>query len=201
MEENNLITDDEIVKRIDKANKEIKPFIITRNQKQKDGSYKKVETKYAEVSERILAFRKVYPKGKLVSEPTFTENYVMFETRAFDGEGNLLAVAHARKYIKSNYAYEVAETSAYGRCIGLCGIGVKGGLATADDVQGYEDEQIFDSEQMEKDKKRKEQAITKFNKLGASQKANILNLFHTSDVTTISTDVLEDLVRNAKWKQ
>lgn len=183
---------EETLKKINKANKEIEPFIIERSQKQKNGQYKIVKTNYATVSERIKAFRKVYPLGKLESVPSFTDNYIMFETKAYDNDGNLIAVAHAREQANKPFAYEVAETSSYGRCIGLCGIGVLGGLSSAEDMQNIDSPSGIFSDMPSKE------LLEKFNKLSAQQKANILNLMHTTDVATIKADVLESLIENAK---
>lgn len=184
--------EDEITKRINNANKEIKPFEIKRNQKQKNGQFKEVKTDYATVSERIKAFRKVYPTGKLTSEPNRTEKYIEFETKAYDCEGNLLAVAHARELASKDFAFEVAETSSYGRCIGLCGIGIIGGLASAEDMQNIDSPSGIFSDMPS------QELIDKFNKLSNTQKANILNVMHTTDVKTIKADMLESLITNAK---
>ena len=184
--------EDELLKRINKANKEIKPFEIKRNQKQKNGSFKEVKTDYATVSERIKAFRKVYPNGKLESKADFTDHYIMFETKAYDGEGNLLAVAHARELASKDFAYEVAETSSYGRCIGLCGIGILGDLASAEDMQNIDSPSGVFSDIPSQD------LLDRFNKLSNTQKANILNLYRTTEPKNIKASVLKELIDNVK---
>lgn len=51
---------------------------------------------------------------------------------------------------------------------------------------------------VEQDKKLKEETIAKFNKLSVEQKANILNVMHKTKPEDIETNILAELVRNAK---
>ena len=85
---------------IEKANKTIKPMIISRKNKETG----KVEKKgYAEVHQRIKAFRMVHPNGDIKSQLISNENGIcIFKADIYDSEGNHLASATAQENIKSN---------------------------------------------------------------------------------------------------
>lgn len=193
--------------RIAKANSEMEYFTMERNEKDKEtGKWNVKKTQYAEVKERVIAFRKVYPEGCIITEPTFTENYIMVKANIYSNSSyvenehiqHLLATGYARELGNKSFALENAETSAIGRALGFCGFGIKTGIASKEDIENYNDTKIFDEAQMELDKKRKAEAIEKFTKLSGESKATILNLMHVKKVEDIETDMLEQLVRNAK---
>ena len=109
-------------KDIEKVNAEIK----TMNFKGKE---------YAEVKERVIAYRKLCPNGQLNTEVTFTENYVLCTATATDNDGKQLAVGHARELLNRNFCLENAETSAIGRCLGFMGLGINTSIATKEDME------------------------------------------------------------------
>lgn len=103
---------------------------------------------YAEVNQRILAFRKLFPEGFLWTEITERgEDTVVIKASAGyfeDVEGGkrpvVLGVGHAHERENANPInktsfLEVAETSAIGRALGMIGIGVAAALASAEEVQ------------------------------------------------------------------
>ena len=122
---------------IEKANKSIKTTDI----KGKD---------YAEVNQRIKAFRMIYPQGTiktiLVSN---NDGICVFRAEAYEYEkcnenGNyeskLLGTGTA--YEKENSTFinktsyiENCETSAVGRALGMCGFGIDTSVASAEEVQ------------------------------------------------------------------
>ena len=126
-------------KDIEVANKTIKPLTISR--KNKDTG--KVEKKgYAEVHQRIKAFRMVYPRGDIDSTLVSNENGVcVFRADIFDDNNQHLASATAQENVKSNSfinqfnAIENCETSAIGRALGFAGFGVETSIASAEEVQ------------------------------------------------------------------
>ena len=95
---------------------------------------------YALVNERIKAFRMVYPEGTIQTEMLSNENGVcVFKASAYNGD-LLLATGHA--YEKENSTFinktsyiENCETSAIGRCMGMCGFGIDTSIASAEEVQ------------------------------------------------------------------
>lgn len=124
MEKENKITFDDI----QKANE----TIVTTDIKGKD---------YAEVNQRIKAFRMVYPNGTIATRLVSNENGICIFTAVIsDEEGKMLATGTA--YEKENSTFinktsyiENCETSAVGRALGMCGFGIDTSIASAEEVQ------------------------------------------------------------------
>jgi hypothetical protein len=96
---------------------------------------------YAEVNQRIKAFRMLYPQGSLPTEMLSNENGVcIFKASVFTDDGKLLATGTA--YEKENSTFinktsyiEKCETSALGRALGIAGFGIDTSIASAEEVQ------------------------------------------------------------------
>lgn len=129
---------------IQKANETIKTISIARKDKKTGKTIKK---NYAEVSQRIKAFRMVYPIGTIITEMISNENGVCtFKATIRNEKGEVLAIAHAQENTKSSVInatnfIENCETSAVGRALGMCGFGVDVSLSSAEDVQNATDKQ------------------------------------------------------------
>ena len=95
---------------------------------------------YAEVNERIKAFRQLFPNGTIATEIVSCENgVVIIKATATNENGSILATGHA--YEKENSTFinktsyiENAETSAVGRCLGMIGIGIDTSVASYEEV-------------------------------------------------------------------
>ena len=106
---------------------------------------------YALVNERVKAFRMVYPEGTIQTEMLSNDNGVcVFKASAYNGD-LLLATGHA--YEKENSTFinktsyiENCETSAIGRCLGMCGFGIDTSIASAEEVQNAINNQNNDAE-------------------------------------------------------
>lgn len=177
---------EELFEQIVKANSEIK----TINLKGKD---------YCEVKERVIAFRKVFTRGRIITDVKYSENYIMVEAKIYAnfpmGElEDLLATANARELANKPFALENCETSAIGRALGFCGFGISTSIATKEDINNIDSlSGVFD---LEDDAKRRKDAIEHFNKLATSQKANIMNVVG-KDLEKVEVSLLESLIRNA----
>lgn len=96
---------------------------------------------YAEVNQRIKVFRILYPKGTIETEMLSNENGVcVFKASAYDESGYLLATGTAYEkedssFINKTSYIENCETSAVGRALGMCGIGIDVSVASAEEVQ------------------------------------------------------------------
>ena len=94
---------------------------------------------YAEVNQRVKAFRMVHPNGTIVTEMVSNENGVcVFEARAYDGNV-LIATGHAYEkesssFINKTSYIENCETSAVGRCLGLAGFGIDTSVCSAEEL-------------------------------------------------------------------
>ena len=126
---------------IEKANKTIKTTDINGKE-------------YAEVNQRIKAFRMIYPQGAIKTNMKSNENGVcIFEANIYEYyiqemglmfnnniKSKLLATGTA--YEKENSTFinktsyiENCETSAVGRALGMCGFGIDTSVASAEEVQ------------------------------------------------------------------
>lgn len=99
--------------------------------------------KYAEVSERILAFRKLNPNGRITTEIIDkTENDVTMKATILDENEKELATGFASEVkkglVNSISMLENCETSAIGRALGFCGFGIDNGIASGQDMQKAE---------------------------------------------------------------
>lgn len=84
---------------------------------------------YLDVKYRILWFRSVHPKG-CISPELISVDPPIAKTVIYDGEGNVLAAAHAGALEKANSvwsgrAIEKAETASIGRALAHAGFGTE----------------------------------------------------------------------------
>lgn len=147
---------------------------------------------YCEVKERVIAFRKVYPDGSIRTEETQTDNYIKVKAIILNNASYVIATGTARELANKPFALENCETSAVGRALGFCGFGIKSGIASKEDMEN------IDSPSGAFDEVPSQELLDSFNKLTNTQKANILNLNHTTDPKTIKASVLEVFINNAK---
>ena len=95
---------------------------------------------YAQVSERIKAFRGICPGGRITTEIISLENGVVtMKATINDDDGKVIASGFAQEketssFINKTSFIENCETSAVGRALGFAGIGVDGSMASADEV-------------------------------------------------------------------
>lgn len=99
---------------------------------------------YAEVNQRIKAFRMVYPDGFICTEMKSNENgvciftatvgyrepdrdYILGTGTAYEKEGST--------FINKTSYIENCETSAVGRALGMAGFGIDASVASAEEVQ------------------------------------------------------------------
>lgn len=96
---------------------------------------------YAEVNQRIKAFRMICPNGGIITELLFNENGVCaFKATILDEEKNILGTGTAYEkesssFINKTSYIENCETSAVGRALGMCGIGIDTSVASYEEVQ------------------------------------------------------------------
>lgn len=106
----------------------------------------KKDTKdYVDVAQRVKAFRRLYPQGFIKTDFVRLEGgfCVMRATAGFyndEGTAVLIATGTAQESQDANMInktsyIENCETSAIGRALGMAGIGIDGGIASADEMQ------------------------------------------------------------------
>lgn len=95
---------------------------------------------YAEVNQRIKAFRMVYPQGTIQTQMISNENGIcIFQARIYDEFNKLLGTGTAYEkedssFINKTSYIENCETSAVGRALGMCGFGIDVSVASAEEV-------------------------------------------------------------------
>lgn len=111
-----------------KANAEIKTTAIKGKQ-------------YAEVNQRIKAFRMLYPNGSISTNIESLENgVVVMKAVVKDEEEHVLGTGYAYEkesstFINKTSFIENCETSAVGRALGMLGIGIDTSVASYEEVQ------------------------------------------------------------------
>lgn len=96
---------------------------------------------YIEVNQRVKAFRMLYPNGVIETELLSNENgVVIFKAIIRDDEMKILGTGTA--YEKENSTFinktsyiENCETSAVGRALAFCGIGIDASIASKEEVE------------------------------------------------------------------
>lgn len=96
---------------------------------------------YAEVNQRIRAFRMVYPNGCITTEIVSLQNGMcVMKSTCLDEEGKVLGVGHAYEmegssFINKTSYIENCETSAVGRALGMAGFGIDVSICSAEELQ------------------------------------------------------------------
>ena len=194
-----MITFDHIAK----ANESIKTTAIER----KDKETGKITSKeYAEVNQRIKAFRMVYPEGCIYTEMISNQDGVCIFRATVSSNGdrtvnNILATGTA--YEKENSTFinktsyiENCETSAVGRALGMCGFGIDTSVASAEEVQNA----IANQDKPERKATAKQIEVLSKYYTGA----NLKKLLETNDIKQIediSMEVASKIIAKLKERE
>ena len=159
---------------------------------------------YAEVNQRIKAFRMLYPDGTIETELVSVDNGIcIMRAKIFansqNGMRKLLGTGTA--YEKENSTFinktsyiENCETSAVGRALAMCGIGIDTSIASKEEVENA----IKQQEENELEQKEKLQLMVDIKKLIAKKKITpdaVFNKFNKS-----SADMsIEELKKVIEW--
>lgn len=106
---------------------------------------------YAEVPQRVKAFRSLYPQGTISTEIVKIENgmCVIHAVAAVDGvilgEGTAYEMEGSSFINKTSYI-ENCETSAVGRALGFAGFGIDTSIASAEEVMNAQHQQAMSEE-------------------------------------------------------
>ena len=102
---------------------------------------------YAEVNQRIKAFRMLCPNGCITTEILANEDgIVVMKASVKDEEGKLLGTGTAYEkegngFINKSSYIENTETSAVGRALGFAGFGSDGSIASYEEVMNAQKQQ------------------------------------------------------------
>lgn len=110
---------------------------------------------YIQVNQRVLAFRQLYPNGRIQTEIVklsaehLTGATVIVKASVFDGDA-LISTGHAfenpgkNKNINQFSALENCETSAVGRALGFLGIGSTDSIASLEEIPESERDELIE---------------------------------------------------------
>lgn len=148
---------------------------------------------YAEVNQRIKAFRMIYPAGRISTEMIKNENGVcIFRATVFDEDINILATGTA--YEKENSTFinktsyiENCETSAVGRALGMAGFGIDTSVSSAEEVANAIQQQDDDegNQVINEGKKLALKASIENNNISDSEVTTILVKYGIKDISEI----------------
>ena len=171
---------------IKKANEQIRTLGI----KHKDMNGKAVVKEYAEVNQRIKAFRMVYPQGFITTSMESNQNGVcIFVAKVgYEDEQGHHVIGTGTAYEKETSSFinktsyiENCETSAVGRALGMAGFGIDTSVASAEEVQNAIENQEKGQKQETQDEQQKEAKET----ATPEQVKELLNLFSRERITKI----------------
>lgn len=152
---------------------------------------------YAEVNQRIKAFRMVYPNGSIATHiESLQDGVVIMSCEVRDEEGNLLGKAHAYEkedssFINKTSYIENCCTSCTGRALGYCGFGIDTSVASYEEVQNaINNQNKMGEEKIEENTKLKALcALAREKKVTAAQ---IKKKYEVKDLSEMTDDQIAD---------
>jgi hypothetical protein len=158
---------------------------------------------YAEVNQRIKAFRMVYPNGSIATELLSNENGVcVFKASVFDNETLLLGTGHAYEkesssFINKTSYIENCETSAVGRALAMAGFGIDTSIASAEEVGNAINNQQS-KEDVLKGAKAKTEVLKILNSKSPEYVKNVLDHYGIKEIKEITVEIAEDFLKSTK---
>lgn len=157
---------------------------------------------YAEVNQRIKAFRMLYPTGTITTDIVSLENGICVMRATITANGEVLGTGTA--YEKENSTFinktsyiENCETSAVGRALAMCGIGIDTSIASAEEVQNAINNQ-------KEDQTKKLNLITRLNQLRDEVDCDydaLLKYYKVVSNADMTTEQLEDAIKKLEGKK
>lgn len=151
--------------------------------KKANESLKTIEFKgkgYAQVNERVKAFRMICPNGTISTEIVdLTDGVVTMKASIYNDEG-IIATGYAQEkesssYINKTSFIENCETSAVGRALGFAGIGIDGSMASADELANALNNQAKETTKPEYISKKEQAILTSMIQKRGLNVENVLN--------------------------
>lgn len=151
---------------------------------------------YAEVNQRILGFRTVFPEGFIRTEILSHENGVVVMKATVGVDDKILAtgIAYEKEgssFINKTSYIENCETSAVGRALGMLGIGIDTSIASAEEVQNAIKQQ---------EKATKAQIDTLKKLANADQVKVILDHYHIKKLEELTKDQASGTIKQLGGK-
>lgn len=158
---------------------------------------------YAEVNQRIKAFRMVYPMGTIETEMLSNVNKVcVFRAVARIGETILgTGTAYEKEdstFINKTSYIENCETSAVGRALGMAGFGIDVSVASFEEVQNAINNQENDAPKGERKATPKQVEFLKGKYTGENLE-KLLKANNVTKIEDISIETASSII--SKWKE
>ncbi len=161
---------------------------------------------YAEVNQRIKAFRMVYPTGRIQTILLSNENGVCVfsaEVGYYTEQGDYKMLGTGTAYEKESSSFinktsyiENCETSAVGRALGMCGFGIDVSVASYEEVQNAINNQEKKAEPKATDK----QIEMLKNLYTETEMPEILKWAKVTDLKDITVEKASALISKRKGK-
>ena len=159
---------------------------------------------YAEVNQRIKAFRMVYPEGTIETYIVSLENGVCI-MKANIKNGDLL-LGTGTAYEKENSTFinktsyiENCETSCVGRALAMCGFGIDTSIASKEEVENAIEQQ----EQEKKEQAERAELLVEFEKLiieTKTEKEKLYEHYEVENNTEMTNEQFKDAINIMKKK-
>ena len=156
---------------------------------------------YAEVNQRIKAFRMVYPNGTIQTEMLSNNDGIcVFKACVYDNdEALLLGTGHAYEkesssFINKTSYIENCETSAVGRALAMAGFGIDTSIASAEEVNNAISQQSKD--EVLKGVKAKTEALKILNSKSQEYVKNVLDHYKIKEIKEITVEIAEDFLKS-----
>ena len=152
---------------------------------------------YAEVNQKVLGFRELFPTGYITTEILSHENgvVVMKATVGVDDKVLSTGIAYEKEnssFINKTSYIENCETSAVGRALSFLGIGIDTSIASAEEVQNAIKQQ---------EKATKAQIDTLKKLANADQVKVILDHYHIKKLEELTKDQASGTIKQLGGKQ
>lgn len=163
---------------------------------------------YAEVNQRIKAFRKLYPMGTIHTEMLSNANGIcVFKASVYaDGDptvNSLLGTGHAYEkesegFINKTSYIENCETSAVGRALAMCGIGIDVAIRSADEVKNAQAQQERAEKESTMNVNARVALLELCNKSAKTFTESILKHYEVDSINNMTTEQCIEALAQAK---
>lgn len=160
---------------------------------------------YALVNQRIKAFRYLYPEGTIETELVMDDGTkcVMKATVSYAGLVLGTGTAYEMKdssFINKTSYIENCETSAVGRALAMCGIGIDVSIASAEEVQNaINNQKDIETVENMKISSIKVSAITKSAAANGVEVEKILKLYNVKSLADLTEKQFSNI--NQHWEE
>ena len=164
--------------------------------------------RYADVANRVKAFRKLYPNGCILTKVISIDNGVcVMCAECRDEHGSIVATGHAYEkedssFINKTSYIENCETSAVGRALGMCGFGIDVSIASAEELTNALENQKKEEQEMEELIKKYTELRSDLEQLGCDFREEKTNKWicskakiETQDINLLGLDELRKLCK------